>query len=459
MNNINRLFIGMEFTTYGKLREFLELEEKTGVPLKKQKDELNRFIEWECVKYKCIITKIYDNPLPSLDNYFYKTITMPVKCNKTDYEYLLKCNKWSADVWNYCVEKDNENYDVNKEFLTRNQLQTLVKGCTPLHANGNQYIYMKYYVARDAMFKSRKANHENSHSVRLPYKEKKYMPTGWNQNCMFVDYEHKLIKLARKIDVNNKSNPVICYCKTIPKYIVEVELIYKNGLYLAIKYKEPKINENIISNNSAAIDLGEIHSITSIDNNGNAIIITGRKLREIKRYRNKEMGKLKSQMTKYEECSNNYNKYNHAFWNLKYKIDRQINDCVHKISKLYLDYCLENNISKVYYGDLDSCTRNTKGRINKIVGQKLSQWNYGELMQQLHNKLERYGIQLIKVSEAYTSQTCPSCGKRHKPTNRNYICDCGYTQHRDLVGAINILNFNEGTNIKEYTNLKYLRIE
>jgi len=314
------------------------------------------------------------------------------------------------------------------------------------------------------MFNSIKAKHENSNKVNLPYKQKKYYNSGWDEQCIKCDYDMGVIKLARPMRLceDNKYRnqvPIKCYTKDIPKNIKEIELIYKNDLYLVIKYEENDVDNVIQSNSISSIDLGEIHSITSIDNNGNAIIITGRKIRSIKRLRNKEMGTLKSKMSKCKKRSIQYNKYNKALWNLKYKTDRQINDCVHKISKLYLDYCLENNISKVYYGDLDSCTRNTKGRTNKVVGQKLNQWNYSEIMQQLHNKLERYGIELIKVSEAYTSQTCPSCGKRHKPTNRNYICECGYTQHRDLVGAINILNFNEGTDIKQYTNLKYLRIE
>ena len=78
---------------------------------------------------------------------------------------------------------------------------------------------------------------------------------------------------------------------------------------------------------------------------------------------------------------------------------------------------------------------------------------------QLENKLSRYGIELVKVSEAYSSQTCPHCGHRHKPTGRNYECQCGYKQHRDVVGAMNILNFNEkDIQLEKYNNLKYLRI-
>lgn len=344
------------------------------------------------------------------------------------------------------------------------EMQKSIKKIVPLHAKGIGHVFRKYQSAKNAMINSIKARHENSHKVKLPYKEKKYMPTGWDYQSIICDKNKGLIRLSRrqKLCEDGKyrnQQPVKCYTREIPNNIVEIELVYRNGLYLAIKYKEDDIQNLIQSKNVSAIDLGEIHSITSIDNKGNAIIITGRKMRSIKRLRNKEMGKIKSKMSKCKKYSNQYKKYNRALWNLKYKTDRQINDAVHKITKLYLDYCIENNVSKVYYGDLDNCTRSTKGRVGKVVGQKLNQWNYGEIIKQLQNKLERYGIKLIRINEAYTSQTCPSCGKRHKPTGRNYICECGYSQHRDLVGAMNILNFNEGTDIKQHKTLKYLRIE
>jgi len=127
---------------------------------------------------------------------------------------------------------------------------------------------------------------------------------------------------------------------------------------------------------------------------------------------------------------------------------------------LYLDYCIKNNISKIYYGDLDSCIRNTKKekRGSKFVHQKLSQWNYGFLIKELMNKLTRYGIELIKVKEYYTSKKCPICGQLNKPEGRNYTCDCGYVMHRDINGAINILNDNSSFKIHKYNSLKYLRI-
>jgi len=425
-------------------------------------EEFERYFEFEQPDNRhFLITKIYDKPLPGLDNgYFYKTMIIPVKCSKEDYEYLLQCSRWAGDCWNKLVKADNDFYKENGRLMKKSELQTFVKNITPLHAAGNQHVYIKYETARTSMFKSRNANHENSSKVKLPYKGKKYFVVGWNVFSYTIDYRNHEIRLAKKLDENgHHQKPICCSFKTMPKHVVEVELIYRDGLCLAVKYKEPKVNKNIESNNVAAIDLGEIHSITSIDNNGNGLIITGRKIRSIKRLQNKEQAKLRSKRDKLTKGSRQYRKYSRAIYKLSVKTDNQILDCVHKISKLFLDYCIENNISKVYYGDLDSCTRNTKERVGKVVGQKLNDWCYGLLTLQLENKLNRYGIEFVKVSEAYTSQTCPHCGHRHKPSGRNYKCQCGYQQHRDLVGAMNILNFNEkDVHIEKYQNLKYLRI-
>lgn len=449
---------------YKKLCELLqESRYESQNKKKEQQDDWSRYFDYDITpKFEYVIHKIYDQPSVGLENGFsYKTIIIPVKCSKKDYEYLEQCRHWAGECWNALVKADKEYYDSNGKYMTRGALQDYVKNITPLHANGNQHIYLEYFTSRDAMFRSIQAKHKNSDKVNLPYKEKNYFVVGWNLFSFTVDYTKKEIRLAKKAEEFGRvQTPVSCSFKSLPRYIVEIELIKRKGLCLAIKYKEPKVNANINGNNVAAIDLGEIHSITSIDNNGNAIIITGRKLRSIQRLRNKELGKLKSKRSKTVKNSNQYKKYSEAIRKLSLKTDNQISDCIHKISKMYLDYCIENEISKVYYGDLDSCTRGTHGKVSKMVNQKLNNWCYGMLTQQLENKLSRYGIEMIKVSEAYTSQTCPHCGSKYKPTNRNYKCECGYTQHRDLVGAMNILNFyEENIHIERYEKLEYLRID
>ena len=205
-------------------------------------EEFKRYFEYEKVnKQNFLITKIYDKPLPGLENgYFYKTMTIPVKCSKEDYQYLMQCNRWAGDCWNKLVEADNDFYKENGRLMKKSELQSFVKNLTPLHAAGNQYVYIKYETARTAMFKSRDAEHENSNKVKLPYKNKKYFVTGWNVFCYSIDYKNHKLSLAKKVDENgNKQKPIICSFKTMPRYVVEIELIYRDGLCLAVKYKEP----------------------------------------------------------------------------------------------------------------------------------------------------------------------------------------------------------------------------
>ena len=393
----------------------------------------------------------------------YKTFIIDVRCDANDYEYLLRLNCESAKVWNRCIELDRLHHEISGEFMRFSELQTALLGFSNLHRMGVYHVYRKYLFARSAMCKSKKANHANSYAVNLPFREKKYFNTGWDRQGVKVDYDAGTISLCRAALPNEsgkrKHQPkIVCHAKTIPQNIVEIELLYRNGLKLAIKYKELDIEHLIPSGNSAAIDLGEIHSITAIDNGGHAIIVTGRKLRSIKRFRDKEIAKLRSLMSRCVKGSRQYRKLSKAIYKLCQKADNQIKDAVHKTTKLFLDYCIQHNITTVYYGDLDSATRGTKGKINSYVGQKLNEWCYGRIVQQLENKLGRYGINLVKVSEAYSSQTCPACGERNKPSGRNYSCDCGYEQHRDIVGAMNILNMNAGTELSRYSDKMYLRI-
>ena len=171
-----------------------------------QLEEFERFFDFERPdKYNFIIKEIYDNPKPGFENgFFYKTEIIPVKCSKEDYDYLLQCRKWAGDCWNALVKADKDYYEENKKFMNRSQLQSFVKGLTPLHAAGNQHVYLEYFTSRDAMFRSRKAGHKNSNKVELPYKKKKYFVVGWNVFCYVIDYKNHKLKLAKKVDENGQ---------------------------------------------------------------------------------------------------------------------------------------------------------------------------------------------------------------------------------------------------------------
>ena len=370
----------------------------------------------------------------------------------------------SAEVWNLCVKLDAQWKELTGKSIGRNDLQKQTKRCVPISAKAIHHVVHKYLFARDSMWRSRKSKHENSYRVNLPYKEKKYFTSGWDGQCLKINYEDGTIRIQKNNELVlgkwKTQSPVICYAKTLPQNIVEIEIVWRGRLMLAIKYKELGEYAQIKSNDSASIDLGQIHAITSIDNHENAVIITGRKMNSILQLRNKETAKLDAKLAPLTKGSRNYKKLIKTREKVGMRYKRQMNDCVHKITKLYVDFCLQNDISTVYYGDLDGCTRNiSKNKIGwKTTRQKLNQWNFGQVTKQLENKLTRHGIKMVKVKEYWTSQTCPNCGSLNKTRTRNYSCECGYQQHRDIVGAINILNKEANLTLTKYATKKYLRI-
>jgi putative transposase len=388
---------------------------------------------------------------------------LKINCNQTDFKKLQQCNKESAEVWNYCIEKVNELYEKDKKLYSKYELQKIVQSINvnTICAYNKQIVAEKLYYNINSISKARKAGRVD---LKYPYKFKKFYHTEWNYNFMFSNYDKNEIKLTttRYIELDGKAHngkQIRLRFKTpIPQNIQTLKLIYDNGFYACISYLVDIESKQVNTNKAASIDLGEIHSITSIDNMNNQLIITGRKIREIKQFRNKKQAELSSKRDKCKKGSKQRKKYNKALHYIKSKCRKQLDYSVHCITKMYTNWAVEKGISAVYVGDVTGIEIGSdKG---KNVNQKLNQWEYGLIMKLLEYKLNNQGIQLIKVSEAYSSQICPCCGFKHKPTNRNYKCpNCESEFHRDIVGAWNILRMNTDLQLElPEGNIKYLRI-
>lgn len=401
----------------------------------------------------------------------YKSKIISIKTSKQKLDYLYKCNKESARVWNECVRLSKELWKSEQKYVDQKYLQDRIKGefSNIIPAHNMQITIKKYMSAIKGIQNARKSGRKD---LKYPWKQKKNYNTIWDTLTFKIDYDKNLIRLSRPrcftqiINGKQKANPLMIHCKDIPKNVVYIELKYDNGLKLALNYWVDEEYKQIESNNISSIDLGEIHSITSVDNFGNNLIITGRKIRSEQRFRNKELGKLNRKLSKCKKGSRNYKKYRKTITKLLSKSNAKMNNNLNKTAKMYTDYILINDIKTVVVGDLSKFNMNLKSRRNKQGNkQKLVQWIHGQLLNKLKYKLEPFGVDIVEISEAYTSQTCPCCGNKYKPIGRNYICNaCGYEIHRDVLGAYNILSkyVNDGK-IKpldiKLKELKYLRID
>lgn len=246
-------------------------------------------------------------------------------------------------------------------------------------------------------------------------------------------------------------------------HIKEIELSYDNGLYLAISYEDGIESKPYHNHHSVGVDPGEIHTLAAFREDGESLILTGRKVRTIHRLRNKKLADIQRLQSKCKKGSRQWKKYQKAKRYILSKSEKQLRDALHKTTKRFVDWCIEQSVSDVHMGNVEGVQRNTrkKKRVHRKQAQKLSNWSFGKVKQYLTYKLEQQGIKLHLVDESYTSQTCPVCLKRNKITSRNYSCECGYEEHRDIHGARNILSkalYDEILHFDVGSKIKYLRI-
>ena len=124
-------------------------------------------------------------------------------------------------------------------------------------------------------------------------------------------------------------------------------------------------------------------------------------------------------------------------------------DFLHKttttISQNHALVCIEDlqvrNMSKSSKGNSEQHGKMVKQKsgLNRAI---LDQ-GWGEFRRQLDYKVSWNGGMLLAVPPHHTSQTCPACGhasKDNRQTQAKFLCvDCGYENHADVVGAINVL--------------------
>ena len=115
------------------------------------------------------------------------------------------------------------------------------------------------------------------------------------------------------------------------------------------------------------------------------------------------------------------------------------------VSKNYALVCIVDlqirNMSMSSKGDSEQPWKQVaqKSGLNRSI---LDQ-GWGEFRRQLAYKIAWQGGMLLAVAPHHTSQTCPCCehvSKDNRQSQATFLCvDCGYENHADVVGAINVL--------------------
>ena len=161
------------------------------------------------------------------------------------------------------------------------------------------------------------------------------------------------------------------------------------------------------------------------------------------------LARYQRRMSRKVKFSSNWKKAKAKVQKIHTGIANARKDFLHKatttISQNHALVCIEDlqvkNMSRSSKGNSEQHGKKVaqKSGLNRSI---LDQ-GWGEFKRQLAYKVQWHGGILLAVPPHHTSQTCPCCGnvsKDNRLTQAKFLCvDCGYENHADVVGAINVL--------------------
>jgi putative transposase len=161
-----------------------------------------------------------------------------------------------------------------------------------------------------------------------------------------------------------------------------------------------------------------------------------------------KLARYQRSMSRKVKFSKNWQKARQKVSKTHARIANLRRDFLHKTSTI-----ISKNHAMIFVEDLKvaNMSKSAKGTAAK-PGRKVRQkaglnrsildQGWSEFRRQLEYKQAWNGGWLDAVPPQYTSQECPCCGhtaKDNRKTQAHFVCmDCGFAEHADLVGAINI---------------------
>lgn len=210
-------------------------------------------------------------------------------------------------------------------------------------------------------------------------------------------------------------------------------------------YEIPDVQEKPDNGHYLSIDMGVHNMLMTYDNVSHTSVIYGRRYSEILHYYDKKIAHYQSISDGQQSAKGiKYPKKSKRVLALYRKKRNTVHNLLHKVTKQITDYCMVHHIHTVIIGDLTGIRKDNDH--GSCTNQKFHQLPYKKLTELLTYKLALRGIRLIKISEAYSSQTAPSAplvSKQYAAPNnrikRGLYVDGKMIYNADAVGAYNIL--------------------
>ena len=281
----------------------------------------------------------------------------------------------------------------------------------------------------------------------LPGYRKRYRTFYVGRNGYQI-VDHKLI-LTGGEEMGFAPLPIRCcenqeFNAEIDKTIVgDVRIVPKgNSFIVELTYKErnPTTQYALDKNHACLIDLGVNNLATLVTTRPGIrpILVKGGVIKSINQHYNKLMANLRS-----------HGKFKH-FAVKGFKRERRITDCLHKTSRLIVNYCLTHDLGRIVIGHNKDWKQ--ESNLGKRNNQTFVNIPHSVLIEQIRYKAESLGIEVVVREESYSSKASaldfdeiPTYGDNKtvhfsgKRIHRGlYRCGNGRLINADVQAAMNI---------------------
>jgi putative transposase len=320
------------------------------------------------------------------------------------------------------------------KWLSAIELNKLFKGQYTLHSQTVQALAQKLEANVDTARELRKSDPE----ARYPYHPKQYQTVVWKESAIhMLDGGRLLFSNGR----NNTPLVVSVPSEYLSMDIRRAELTWRADHYelcltINIGVVNPPPKESGLV---AGVDLGEVNIAAVSTERGNAIVVSGRLLRSVKRLRNKRYAALDSLISRCKPGSKRHRRLLKSKSRASAKMYRQQRDILHKASRKVVEFCQANDVKSMAVGDVRDVQKEVN--LGSKSNQKVSQWPHGQFVKYLSYKSAEQGIPTGYIPEDYSTRTCSCCRlvRNNAPGGRVFVCPgCGAVIHRDVNGASNI---------------------
>ncbi len=369
----------------------------------------------------------------------------------------------SNDLYNQANYLIKQEFNKNKKWLRYNDLNEVMRvtknleneiNYTKLKAQTSQQILRlldKNWTSYFRSVKDFKIHPEKYRGLPKPPGFRK--PKGknllifTNQNSIVRDnqiiLEKDLMIAIPEVDIDfNKFQQI----RVLPKTdYYEIEIIYNKDC----------VNFNLDQNNYLVVDLG-INNLASCISKDKSFILSGRAIKSVNHYYNKQ--KAKHQSFKDKKGKNICRK---KLRNLSLHRSNFIKDQFHQMSRFLINYCIVKNIGTVIVGYNEHWKDSTD--MGKISNQNFTSIPHKQFLNFLKYKCELVGIIFKSKNEAYTSK-CDGLSlesvKKHTKYSGKRVCrglfqsSIGKLINADINGALNILRkvIGDGLFVKDLIN-------